>query len=138
MLPFHKEFLPCFLLFSRYSGLVPDLLFSRSFLQDEHYKNPEFESLSANRSRLFKKPDELLSYEAGVPWSWGYGPKDTPCLRGEWKNRVPRGNLPTSSTMGFATNPAHTAEAAALHSAEVLQTIRFQTQQSGSMNQNFF
>lgn len=52
--------------------------------------------------------------------------------RPEWAN------LPMSGTMSPLTNPAGTTENAALISAKALQAIRFQTKQSGSMNQNFF
>lgn len=47
-------------------------------------------------------------------------------------------NLPISSITSLVTNPAGTTEKAALITAKALRAIRFQTKQSGSMNQNFF
>lgn len=46
-------------------------------------------------------------------------------------------NLLISSSTSPLTNPAGTTENAALISSKALQAIRFQTKQSGSMNQNF-
>lgn len=51
--------------------------------------------------------------------------------------RVDWANLPISSSTSLLTNPAGITENAALISAKALQAIRFQTKQSGSMNQNF-
>lgn len=57
-----------------------------------------------------------------------------PCLQGRVEEQRVWGNLPIHST----TTPAHPTRTAAFLAAEVLQIVQFQTQQSGSMNQNFF
>ena len=54
------------------------------------------------------------------------------------RGRAHWANLPISSITSLLTDPAGTIQNAALISAKALQAIRFQTKQSGSMNQNFF